>query len=1101
MILRYVARMILLSITGVWVSSGARAQATLNPGLDLVTPPSPNVRAINKFGGIPVGLSTGIPSVSVPIYTWSGKNFGKSVPISIDYHAGGVKVNDAASNVGLGWALTAGGVVSRNVRGIYDEYPTEGFLYRTMPANTAAGNETSTPNNSRTLYRMNANVTDSQCDIFNYSFDGKSGRFVYGRSGDSLFLDQTKIRMTKRISTISSKSLISGFTGVDESGYIYVFQDYEISTNLTSPGYVSQYTSSWYLSRIYNPSKTDSIVFEYDNTSITDTFGPSGSQALPIGGTGEGEAYLSYGATTINVSGKRLKKITFPDGNVVDFYYSSTVRTDLPGDYLLQKVKISKGSVVFGYTLSHDYSISGRATLKTVTPIGGSSETTDKPYTFEYNTTYTIPARGTTTGDHWGYYNGPIHTFFHNEWIQDPGMSLGWRELGGSNRDSDPNYIKAGSMTKMTYPTGGYTVFELEANTAKDNWLNARDTITVNAPPTTAKNMYLGINSGNSPAGSQTFYFEGESSTNTKFEFKINHLQNTSCTTCSVVFEIRNPSNVLMGSQQVYFSDATTDPYYVTKTLTLGNLVKNTTYTIYAYTTNLTSYFEPAEINWTETGAGSTSQMVIGHTQPYVGGLRAKRILDYTGPDTDPAQIKEYEYTKDDNISTSGALGFRPTYSYLVHYENKTPVWTSEDPSYAGNIAFNFVVRSTSAVNDITYVNGSPVTYSRVVEKISNGSSSLGKTVRYFTNFGDAAPVILDVFPQVPVEYSPWYYGKLLREDIYNSSNQLIKKTVNAYEDKQDPAMTNPTRLEHFRSATVTAVKFSYPGIQYPNTTTIINPGGDPHYHLMSSFYPIAGRSELVETKVTEYASGFTNMETVTSYAYDADHYYLKETKLVNSRGQERRNILIYPKDRINALQDTAVYGPMYRRNMINTVVGEKQFLGTRQLIEQRKAFYNWSAGVYAPKEVYTRQGYNSEELRLRYSNYDTHGAVISAKQENGVPVCYVWGYGGEYLVAKITNVDYSSVSMALGGSTAIETFRNDKTPSDATVASFIAPLSSLTGAQVESFTWHTLLGQTSHTDVKGLKTYYEYDSFGRLINIKDRDGNIVKSYSYHYKD
>ncbi|MXV14155.1 hypothetical protein [Hufsiella ginkgonis] len=160
------------------------------------------------------------------------------------------------------------------------------------------------------------------------------------------------------------------------------------------------------------------------------------------------------------------------------------------------------------------------------------------------------------------------------------------------------------------------------------------------------------------------------------------------------------------------------------------------------------------------------------------------------------------------------------------------------------------------------------------------------------------------------------------------------------------------------------------------------------------------------------------------------------------------------------------------------------------------------SGGLYAPKEIYTRQGYNSEELRIRYSNYDGHGAIVSIRQENGVSACYVWGYGGDYLVAKIINAGYAAVSTALGGPAAIETFRNNKNPGDAAVEAFIGPLrTGLTGAQIESFTWHTLLSHTSHTDVKGLKTYFEYDIFCRLANIKDQDGNIVKSYGYHYKD
>ncbi len=55
-------------------------------------------------------------------------------------------------------------------------------------------------------------------------------------------------------------------------------------------------------------------------------------------------------------------------------------------------------------------------------------------------------------------------------------------------------------------------------------------------------------------------------------------------------------------------------------------------------------------------------------------------------------------------------------------------------------------------------------------------------------------------------------------------------------------------------------------------------------------------------------------------------------------------------------------------------------------------------------------------------------------------------------------------------------------------------------GAQMTTYTYDGLTGMTSATDAANVTTYYEYDSFKRLQAIKDQDGNIVKSYVYHYK-
>jgi hypothetical protein len=54
--------------------------------------------------------------------------------------------------------------------------------------------------------------------------------------------------------------------------------------------------------------------------------------------------------------------------------------------------------------------------------------------------------------------------------------------------------------------------------------------------------------------------------------------------------------------------------------------------------------------------------------------------------------------------------------------------------------------------------------------------------------------------------------------------------------------------------------------------------------------------------------------------------------------------------------------------------------------------------------------------------------------------------------------------------------------------------------AQMKTFTYDPLVGITSEADAKDQVSYYEYDTFQRLINIKDQYGNIIKHFSYHYQ-
>lgn len=53
--------------------------------------------------------------------------------------------------------------------------------------------------------------------------------------------------------------------------------------------------------------------------------------------------------------------------------------------------------------------------------------------------------------------------------------------------------------------------------------------------------------------------------------------------------------------------------------------------------------------------------------------------------------------------------------------------------------------------------------------------------------------------------------------------------------------------------------------------------------------------------------------------------------------------------------------------------------------------------------------------------------------------------------------------------------------------------------AQITTYTYDPLAGMTSETDSRGYTIYYEYDDLQRLRNVKDNDGNIVKSICYNY--
>ena len=82
--------------------------------------PTPNATSIGIYGQIPVDYFNGLPQISIPLYEF--KSGSLTLPITLSYHGGGIKPSERASWVGLGWSLQSGGIITRIMNDLPDEY-------------------------------------------------------------------------------------------------------------------------------------------------------------------------------------------------------------------------------------------------------------------------------------------------------------------------------------------------------------------------------------------------------------------------------------------------------------------------------------------------------------------------------------------------------------------------------------------------------------------------------------------------------------------------------------------------------------------------------------------------------------------------------------------------------------------------------------------------------------------------------------------------------------------------------------------------------------------------------------------------------------------
>jgi len=296
--------------------TGTHAQNQYEIPIPKVIPPSPDAAGLGKYGSTPVGLHTGIPGISIPLYTVKSGNL--ELPISISYHASGVKVNEIASWVGLGWSLNAGGVVTRSVVGKSDE---GGFWNMTIK------NATQLSVSDYNYMKAIADGGDGESDFYFFNFNERSGKFVY-KQNDNV----TPYQIPQ--SPLNIKFVSGRFEILDEVGNKYIFGQLETTQLLDGSG--ETYSSAYYLTQIIAANGVDTIQLTYvadggyyeGSVMDTETIGPRASQA-----GGEGVAIINDHQISSSTSSRfilpwRLSEIYFATGKVK--FIKVGDRADLP---------------------------------------------------------------------------------------------------------------------------------------------------------------------------------------------------------------------------------------------------------------------------------------------------------------------------------------------------------------------------------------------------------------------------------------------------------------------------------------------------------------------------------------------------------------------------------------------------------------------------------------------------------------------------------------------------------------------------------------------------------------------------------------------------
>ena len=487
-------------------------------------PPAPNAASFGKYGDIPVSYHTGVPSISIPLHTMTEGEL--SLPISLSYHSAGIKVNETASWVGLGWSLNAGGSITRTVQGTPDEGGTGSFsgkgwyqdengdvigkggltpLLESQPCtSTPNDGENSGPCFLEYTKALNKQL-DTEPDVFSFNINGYSGKFFFDEYRVAHIQPEQDIKIIPNYD-LQTKSFVSWLL-ITPDGTRYHFGEAAATEHAysdfgaePSPNDMRKLNSTtWYLYKIENVNRTRFIELCYEDEKYYYTDRPSHSVTFGSGGDPGAVRNISSQLNLSMVLGKKLRYITCSSGLGTASFVSETLRTDLSRGFgflneearSLDRIEIKTGTETREFLFTYDYfeseaEPSGAATV----PPSANSHGADTrrlrllslqeqarasdsepfvqkpPHTFDYidGPGQKLPRRLSLARDYWGYFNGQ----FGNQGLvfYTPLMDLYANLQPTQLADRDPieSRMKAGVLNRITYPSGGYTEFEYEAH-------------------------------------------------------------------------------------------------------------------------------------------------------------------------------------------------------------------------------------------------------------------------------------------------------------------------------------------------------------------------------------------------------------------------------------------------------------------------------------------------------------------------------------------------------------------------------------------------------------------------------------------------------------
>ncbi len=1117
-------------------------------------PPTPSAANFLQYGNTPVNISRGLPNISIPIYTLEVD--GIQIPISISYDASGVKVDDISSTVGMKWTLNAGGGVFRTVKDRDDFASSFSWIrgdtnqprFEEWWNNIQPDAQWFMDTDNQFAIETHISSWDQWPDNFRYNFMGYSGEFKF--SPDGTIVKGVNDAVTLKPRNVNATNLLySYFTANDQSGNNFIFssninnKDVNHTKYWTTMDYDPYLTGSmdsgshivgWLLDYIETKNGKE-IEIEYENTQngppdiylFPYEINPISEQLLRVGGCGP--CYIGAELPWDCVSEE--------DSRGYSYYYRSGTKMQYnPSSSLIKEIRSENVDIEFAY-LENDISENGSTTIingwkKRVSTIiitdkiGGKSKKFHfkygvfsgdarlklieiqeegfggefkPPYKFTYDEDEDLPPLGSKSKDYMGYYNGKNNSSLIPKTAATLNI-LSQNQVRNSVRNYvilgdryfDSDFLSTGVLTNIEYPTGGKTEFTYEVNAmgvnTEEPLIKLRENVISNSDFENDDPNIVNLYSQHH----EYVYSQLVEIKNVAGQFDFTNLGD--CPDCDCVcpitpaIKIYKYNGSLNDDPSDYFNTGKIGegPVLVSPIGTSNNPFSvasfdssngNGVYIVMLFLGGQSSVYDPNEFNvrvaykWNEKESDSNGNVVF--QENYFGGLRIKEIKDFD----------------EDNVVYN-----HKKYNYNQFYQDEG--FGFKDGNYTKSYGGPFFIFSeiVETVPQFPLVSG--YCYTNVdTEIIGSGNPQVinekFRENRVFNSISDGLPLKKSIFDNTGqlLEFNEFLYRNESTTPVldfytpsekinpldYTACNIQSIKTLSSYNE-------NRIRNKFFSVDNLISIKKSTQLFQYGSTykpVTTIESYEYNNNRLM--------KREIKDTRYTAVMAG----DQVTGYNLDnpageimqVDYKYVDDpsinpplTSLPDGLSISKEVFDL--KDPNNSSDDLKVLGQYFEYDNVGNIKNSYRY---------NKGGGTNSGPSYVPADY---------ELDVAYLT--DQGKPTQILGQDGVVTSYIWGYNKQYPVAKIVGLSYASAIATPGFNLAgINASSDAQAIQDEIKKIRLA----YPNAQITTYTYNPMIGVSLIIDPKGLKNTYHYDGFGRLMYVKDQDGNILSKNEYHYKN